>query len=151
MTHPDAEPGRTQKKVDTEKRQKIKSSTRAPSDHKGGTVPKRTSPESHIRVRFSLLLCDLDYMWNYYRCRGPQIFKLHLELYHKCDLKHKPFVPLHMISINPFSYLNPVLCSVSAGLLLHSTFLMCELFDIFRVFNCLFLNTSKTNYFLICS
>jgi len=53
-----------------------------------------------------------------------------------------------MISINPLSYLNPVVCSVSAGLLLHSTY---ELFDIFRVFNYLFLNTSKSNYFPVCS
>jgi len=56
VTHPDAEPGRTQKKMP-----KIKSPTRAPTDHKGATVPKRTSPEFHIKVRFSLLLCDLDY------------------------------------------------------------------------------------------
>lgn len=59
-THPDAEPGRTQKKMDPEKRSKIKSPVRAPTDHKGVTVPKRTSPESHITVRFSLLLCGLD-------------------------------------------------------------------------------------------
>jgi hypothetical protein len=61
VTHPDAEPGRTQKKMDPEKRPKIKIPTRAPTDHKGATVPRRTSPESHIKVRFSLLLCDLDY------------------------------------------------------------------------------------------
>jgi hypothetical protein len=61
VTYPDAEPGRTRKKIDPEKRPKIKSPTRAPTDHKGATVPKRTSPESLIKVRFSLLLCDLDY------------------------------------------------------------------------------------------
>jgi len=57
VTHPDAEPGRTQKKTDPEKRPKIKSPTRA----KGVIVPKRTSPESHVEVRFSLLLFDIDY------------------------------------------------------------------------------------------
>jgi hypothetical protein len=61
VTHPDAEPGRTQRKMGPEKRSKIRSPTRAPTDYKGVTVPKRTSPESHIKVRFSLLLCDLDY------------------------------------------------------------------------------------------
>jgi len=59
VTRPDAEPGRTQKKMGPEKSPKIKSPTRALTDHKGVTVPKRTSPESHIKVRFSLLLCDL--------------------------------------------------------------------------------------------
>jgi len=47
--------------MDPEKRPKIKSPTRAPTDRKGVTVPKRTSPESHVKVRFSLLLFDLDY------------------------------------------------------------------------------------------
>jgi hypothetical protein len=61
VTHPDAEPGRTQK-MDPEKRQKIKSSTRALIDQKGVTFPRRISPEHHITVRFSLLLCDLDYI-----------------------------------------------------------------------------------------
>ena len=72
VTHPDIEPGRTQKKMDPEKRPKIKSPTRAPADQKGVTVPKHTSPEYPIKVstspeypikvRFSLLLCDLDYV-----------------------------------------------------------------------------------------
>jgi len=61
VTHPDAEPGRTQKKIDPGKRPKIKSPTRVLTDHKGVTVPKRTSPESCIKVRFILLLCELNY------------------------------------------------------------------------------------------
>jgi hypothetical protein len=61
VTRPDAAPGKTQKKTDPEKRSKIKSPTRALKDQKDVTVSKRTSPEYHVKVRFSLLLCDLDY------------------------------------------------------------------------------------------
>jgi hypothetical protein len=62
VTHPDAAPGKTQKKIDPEKRPRIKSPTRAPKDQKGVIVPKRASPDYHVKVRFSLLLFDLDYI-----------------------------------------------------------------------------------------
>jgi hypothetical protein len=61
VTHPDTAPGKTQKKIDPGKRPKIKSPTRALKYQKGVTVPKRTSPEYHVEVRFSLWLCDLYY------------------------------------------------------------------------------------------
>jgi hypothetical protein len=69
-TQPDAEPGRTQKKMGPEKRPKTKSPTRALIDQKGVPVPKRTSPEHHITVRFSLLLCDLD-------CTHVELLEMH--------------------------------------------------------------------------
>jgi hypothetical protein len=53
------DPGRTQKKVHPEKRQKSKSPVRAPKDKRGDSFHKRTSsPENRVEVRYSLSLCD---------------------------------------------------------------------------------------------
>jgi hypothetical protein len=63
VTHLGKMPDRTQKKVQPEKRPKSKSPISAPKDRSQDNIPRHTSPERDIRVRSSLSVCNLSYVY----------------------------------------------------------------------------------------